>query len=115
MQKYLGKSYSLYEREKELKTLASIDQDEDGWGIDRYDISFDPTTKKYSYITASGCSCWDGDYDESLFDSFNELIKVLDENAELEGHYMPSVLGAQQLIAEAKDKKKELKLKNKYV
>lgn len=87
-----------YDRVKEVKELSFIDEAEE-YSVDRAGIYFDPKTKKYSLITATGCSCWDGDYSEEQFPT---LKKLADSLLNSEREYNPSLKGAAQLIDQAK-------------
>lgn len=94
-------SYSDYDdRKSELKTLAFIDE-ADSYEVDENGIYTDG--EKFYLLSASGCSCWDGEFDEVEYNSFEELKQALlgDEG---DGYrYCPSLEGARQLIKEAEE------------
>lgn len=83
------------QRQNELIELAFID-DSDSYDIDENGIYTDGV--KYYWLSASGCSCWDGDYDEEVFDSFEDLKSHLLNS---DSRYRPTILGAQALIEQA--------------
>jgi hypothetical protein len=81
----------------ELTELAYLDSSAD-YEVDYAGIYTDG--KLFYYITASGCSCWDGDYDEKVFNDFESLRKfVLNEDMP---QWNPSINGAKELIEESK-------------
>lgn len=96
------------QRTDELITLSYIDEDDD-WGTDRAGIYRDSKTRQFSLITASGCSCWDGDYDEEKFDRWIDLEKYLLKAGDKSTH--PSLMGAQQLLNEGWEKWNQIKNK----
>ena len=85
-----------YKRREELKELAFLDE-ADSYEVDESGIYTDGV--KFYLLTASGCSCWDGDYDEAVFEDFDSLKTFL-INEDLP-RYNPSLRGGQELIAEA--------------
>lgn len=100
-----------YDRQKSLTILASIDESEP-YEVDEAIIGLDQDGR-FVLLTASGCSCWDGDYDEEVFDSLDALEKALiqgDEDGNDKYHYNPSLNGARALVAEAREQIKDGKL-----
>lgn len=86
------------ERQEQLKQLAFIDESE-AYQIDEAGIYFNAETTEFVLLTASGCSCWDGEYDEEVFESLEALeASLLKEDR----RYNPSLEGAKKLIAEAR-------------
>jgi hypothetical protein len=83
-----------YDRTKELEEILSIDNSE-SYEVDYAGVYWDPKTSKIAYITASGCSCWDGDYAEEQFGSIEALRRSLLHD---EKQYNPSLSTATQLI-----------------
>lgn len=80
----------------QLKELAFRDDSED-CEVDYSGIYTDGSL--FYYITASGCSCWDGDYDEEVFNDWVSLRRyVLGEDMP---RYNPTMSGAKALIEEA--------------
>ena len=88
-------------RISELTELASFDE-ADSYEVDMGGIYRDEKAGKFLLVTASGCSCWDGDYDEESYDTFDALTAALIGNDER--RYNPSLLAAKEMIAEAKNK-----------
>lgn len=86
------------DRRAELRELAFVDE-ADSYEVDEAGIYLD-ANGKFILLTASGCSCWDGDdYGEEIFDSLNDLEKSLINDDRM---YNPSLSGAKQLIEEAR-------------
>lgn len=85
-------------RKDELVELAFIDQSAD-WEVDMFGIYFDEKTGKFCYLAASGCSCWDGYYQEEEYNSLEELADALNARS---GGYSPSIKGENFLVEEAR-------------
>ena len=85
-----------YDRIAELTCLADIDESRD-YEVDMSGIYTDGT--KFYFITASGCSCWSGEYDETVYNSFEELKNAIamDDTSD----YAPSLNGVRYLITTA--------------
>lgn len=89
----------LYDRErKDLVELATLDESAD-YEVDITEVFYDPATKEFVLLTASGCSCWSGEYDEERFKSLDAVEASLLKE---ERQYNPSFVGAQGLIKEAR-------------
>lgn len=87
-----------YERLKSLKQLAFVDESYP-YEVDEAGIYLNEQTGQFYLITASGCSCWDGEYDEEVFDSLDQLeLSLINEDS----RYRPSLGGSKLLIAEAR-------------
>lgn len=85
--------------------LAVLDESE-SYEVDITEIHYDPETKEFLLLTASGCSCWEGDYSEERFKS----LKALGESMIKEDRqYNPSFVGAKQLLIEAEEAFKKYK------
>lgn len=86
-------------RRNELRELAFINESAD-YEVDQTSICVDEEGAFY-LLTASGCSCWSGEYEEEQFDSFEAL-----EYALLNGDrtYNPSLSGVQTLLEEARNR-----------
>ena len=82
-----------------LQLLGAIEEAE-LYDVDANEIFLKPDGK-FLLRSASGCSCWDGDWDEITFDSLAELETALLEDA-CNSNYRPTLKGAEQLIAEAR-------------
>ena len=87
------------DRRNELRELAFIDESAD-YEVDQTSICVDEEGTFY-LLTASGCSCWSGEYEEERFDSLEAL-----ENALVGGDrtYNPSLTGVQALLQEARER-----------
>lgn len=93
--------------EREEIELAMIDESAD-YEIDQAYVLYLPATKKFVLKTASGCSCWGGEYDYTEFDSLKDMESVL---LMTETRYNPSLNGAKQLMDEAHKKYESLGFK----
>ena len=93
-----------YDRTAQLTELASLDESED-YEVDYSFVGLD-SDGKFVLLTASGCSCWDGDYEETPFDSLDALEASLIEG-DADGNdihrYNPSLSGAKEMIARARE------------
>lgn len=90
------------DRKKEVEVLAEIDESA-AYEVDMNAVVFDPKTKDYALLSASGCSCWDGDYDESShYATLDELENALVTGKEGTG-YHPTLAGVEQLMREARE------------
>jgi hypothetical protein len=96
-EKIMDYDYGFDERRNELRELAFIDQSAN-YEVDQTSICVDEEGTYY-LLTASGCSCWCGEYNEEQFSSFEALeASLLDEDRT----YNPSLSGAHELLEEAR-------------
>lgn len=86
------------DRVEQLKKLAFIDESE-RYKVDQTGIFYDPLTTKFVLLTATGCSCWDGEYDEERFDSLDSLETSLITDSR---DHNPTLMGVRVLMAEAR-------------
>lgn len=86
--------------DESLRLLANIDESMP-YEVDQTRILLDKTTGEFVLQTASGCSCWDGDYDEERFPTLDALAENLMGKGQ--PRYNPSLVGAAQLIEEARN------------
>ena len=90
------------ERADQLRELAFIDESEP-YEVDQTGIYVDESgdTPVFVLLTSSGCSCWDGDYNEEQFESLEalEISLVGDDRT-----YNPSLNGVRQLLEEARNR-----------
>lgn len=86
------------DRTQQLEELAFIDEGA-AYEVDQAGIYRDPTTKKLVLLTATGCSCWEGDYDEEQYDSLAELEDALVNRKRT---YNPTLAGVTELVTEAR-------------
>ena len=56
---------------------------------------------RFILVTASGCSCWDGDYETQEFDSLEAIANVLLDSVRDSYTYNPSISGMKELMAQA--------------
>lgn len=95
-----------YDRKRnDLVELAILDESAD-YEVDITEIHYDPKSKEFVLLTASGCSCWDGYYSEERFKSLKSLSESLLKE---ERQYNPSFKGVEKLVKEAKAKYRNLK------
>lgn len=81
---------------KEIE-LVMIDESEP-YEVDEAHVLYYPS-KTFALKTASGCSCWDGEYDYENFDTLEQMEESL---FTVDRRYSPTLVGARQLIAEAR-------------
>ncbi len=81
--------------------LSSVDESE-CYEVDIAEIWYRSVDGRFLLRTASGCSCWDGEYDREEFPTFEELKRhLLGDN---DSRYNPSLSGAIQILDEAEAK-----------
>jgi len=83
---------------KDWRLLAALDESEP-YEVDVTEIYQRPDGKLI-LATASGCSCWDGDYDTDEFDTLDALwlsAKFADNR-----RWNPSWRGSEELVREAR-------------
>lgn len=71
--------------------------------IDENSLYYDPASKRILWRSASGCSCWDGEYGEAWYDSLDAVEKELQEGHAKDKYYHPSLSGTEQLMKEARE------------
>jgi hypothetical protein len=92
-------------------SLAELDESQD-YETDVTEILYDAGTRELILATASGCSCWDGEWFIERYPNLKSLEQRLLGNGQ--GYqYNPSLKGAEGILQEAKEalKSKKLKLK----
>lgn len=89
-----------YDRLKQITVLSSIDESEP-YVVDQTAIGWDSNINKFVVLAASGCSCWEGKYEEEQFTTLKELHESLIHN---ERQYNPSLKGVETLINDATTK-----------
>ena len=87
---------------KDWKLIACIDESE-SYEVDISEIYLNTKTNKFILVTASGCSCWDGEYEEEEYSSLKKMAKYLLSRDDRGYAYNPSVKGAEDLIKMAED------------
>lgn len=84
---------------RDYKLLASVDESEP-YETDQTAIYLTPEGK-FAYATASGCSCWEGDWSVTDFDSLDEIESTFKrEDIHM---YNPSFEGFKSLMAQARE------------
>jgi hypothetical protein len=80
--------------------VAAVDESE-SYEVDVSEIWRKPDDT-FLLVTASGCSCWEGDYEVQEFESLDELENIV---LHREGNwiYNPSPAGARELVRIAKE------------
>ena len=97
------KSNIFYDQDKIPKgyiLLASIDESEP-YEVDVSEIYYNTEKNNFVLMTASGCSCWSGEYEEEFYKKLEDIEKYLFARDDKGYVYHPSVKGAQELVAEA--------------
>lgn len=86
---------------KEWELLGELDESAD------YEVDITAIYRhngEFILATASGCSCWDGDYGIERFKTLDDLEKSLMND---DREYNPSFKGVEKIVAEAREKIKE--------
>src|SRR5689334_13277882 len=81
-----------------LIELAFIDESYP-YEVDQAMIGIDKTTSQFVLMTATGCSCWEG---ESTVEEFSSLEELESSLMNKDRTYNPSLKGAESLLQEAK-------------
>lgn len=81
--------------------LAQVDESE-SYEIDVAEVYRDTVKNKFVLVTASGCSCWDGQYEAEEYDNLEDIEKYLLSRDDKGYEYNPSLKGAEELVVEAK-------------
>ena len=82
----------------DITVLATCDQSE-AYEVDETHIGVDDKTAKFVIASASGCSCWDGEYDVEEYDTLADLERALLLS---ERQYNPSLRSIAEIIQEAR-------------
>lgn len=84
--------------------LASSDL-ADSYEVDEFRIYQTLDEKVFIFASASGCSCWDGDWQVEFYFSLDDMPKHV---LEREGYeFNPSIAGIEEMVRMAKEKKGE--------
>lgn len=92
--------YDQDEIPKGYTLLASIDESAP-YEIDVSEIYYNTEKNNFVLMTASGCSCWSGEYEEEFYEKLEDIEKYLFARDDKGYVYTPSVKGAQELVSEA--------------
>lgn len=79
--------------------VAGVDESE-AYEVDITEIWHDGA--KWHLLTATGCSCWDGDYDDEEYDSLEALAAAIGVESDIDRRYNPSLEGARKIVDEAR-------------
>jgi hypothetical protein len=83
-------------------TIASIDEGEP-YETDQTDILVE-TEGTFLLATASGCSCWDGDWYVTRYDTVEELLEDIGPQGSADnGGYNPSFKGVEDLLKQVEE------------
>jgi hypothetical protein len=96
-------TYTIYDHEipKELILVAELDESQ-SYEVDITKIYFNTEINKWVLAIASGCSCWEGDYEVEEFDTLAELGQSMIQD---DRQYNPSFRGANELLQQAQSSK----------
>lgn len=89
-----------YYTPKEWTLVAEIDESE-SYEVDITEIYY--LDGKWILATATGCSCWSGEYDVETFDTLDALAESIGVLSQDERRYNPSLRGANELIDKARE------------
>lgn len=93
----MSKIYSIADEHPDWTELASIDESAP-YEVDITEI-WRSGDGKFQLVTASGCSCWSGEYESEPFDDLDALeASVL----AVDRRYNPSLVAAAGLVATAR-------------
>lgn len=79
-----------------ITEVASIDESEP-YEVDQTKILYAEDTDTFWLATASGCSCWEGEWQAERFDNLDQLIQSLRQDYR---QYNPSYNGVDDLTSQ---------------
>ena len=88
--------YELYGVPDNWTLLTEGGWEEEAWTVDRASIYLMPDGR-FALATASGCSCWDGDWYVQEYDTIDQVA----ESAYEDRRWAPSLVGMKRLVEEA--------------
>ena len=83
-----------------IPLIAEIDESEP-YEVDQTLIFFDKNRELFLLVTASGCSCWDGDCEIEEYNSLDDISAQLSGRDDRGFVHNPSPKGLEALLAEA--------------
>lgn len=92
---------------EDWKFIAGIDESEQ-YETDVTEIWHDG--RSFHLLTASGCSCWAGDYDDETYPTLDELERQIGLDGDEDRMYNPTLKGAQTLMQRAWQEVESLEL-----
>ena len=105
-QPYLYRTYWTGDKERVIP-IAAIDESE-YYETDITEVYFDTHSNEFLLISASGCSCWDGDYSETRYTDVESLEKALLDDGNKD-QYNPTWKGANELLEQVREWQKSRK------
>ncbi len=98
----MGYSYdSNSTKEEQGWLLLALNDESEDYGIDENTLMYHPERGVFLWRSASGCSCWDGEYGEEEYPTLDAIEAELIKNAD-DKYYKPSLKGGEELIKEAR-------------
>lgn len=82
--------------------VADVDESQP-YEVDQTSIYHDPSDGKFILAGAIGCSCWDGDWYATKYDTLDELLTDLGPKGTSDFQYNPSFAGAEDLARQARE------------
>ena len=80
--------------------LYSLDESPP-YEVDISEVYYDKLNKEFVLVTASGYSCWMGDYETETYKKLKDIETELFKRDDKGYVYNPSLLGAKELVSEA--------------
>jgi len=87
--------YYISRDQRGWECIAALDESRD-YEIDVTEVFRTPTG--FAIVTASGCSCWSGEYDVTYYATMQEVVDALRFGDQ--PSFNPSVKGAAELISQ---------------
>jgi hypothetical protein len=93
---------SIYEPEDLPGTLMAFVDESEPYEVDQTAIL--TQDDKWILATASGCSCWDGEWSIERYDDRESLFRALGVGSDVDRMYNPSFAGVEALRAQVEAK-----------
>lgn len=94
--------YDSYDGDKLPGTLLAHVDESEAYEVDQTMIRQDGD--EWILATASGCSCWDGEWAVERFDTLEALFGAIGRDSEVERMYNPTFAGVEALRAQVEAK-----------
>jgi hypothetical protein len=91
-----NQSYLEWTLPKDWTLIAALDESQ-SYEVDVTEIWKSPDNK-FQLVTATGCSCWGGEYEAEPFDTLESLGESMIKD---DRQYNPSFAGAKMLLSQA--------------
>ena len=98
-EKPMSEQKNYYDYTADLCVLAELDEGA-AYEVDYTLIGYDKKVGKFVLVTASGCSCWDGDCYVEYYDSFADMHRSLGVFGD-DREFQPSLKGVERVMKEA--------------